>query len=393
MPSEPRHDDAVLGGQVSLNSAVVLGGLLGVKHRLANPLPTTRCQALFDALRYGSAGVELLTQVARQSDDLELRWIAFSILCVQDTPKMISQLEQRYKTSSEPGGKNFLLASLKQELELYTGAKMGINFPIPGVAIADVAVVFATGYVLALMCPQTPITPEELSEQTSAFMSAGVDVIWILADAANTQDNFKWLVNNYNICYRLSCPSTDEFELRSLTKAGYDLIRYRMSRLNYYLESGGFVSDLFWRFLEDEIPDLDFMDDHLEEIVQEQLERYELQLANGNIDSFDSSYIFSRAVRQTFHTWRRLSNDQIKRGLRVQNKGVHCLSGVLGALNSHQNHTKITAIAKISPNVWQVTDNKQLTRSSENLALFPPAGVAAMKQRAKAIAKILPRSS
>jgi hypothetical protein len=49
-PNQPRKDDAVLGGDSPPPTAVVLGGLEGVKRSLASSVEAQRILALNDAL-------------------------------------------------------------------------------------------------------------------------------------------------------------------------------------------------------------------------------------------------------------------------------------------------------------------------------------------------------
>ena len=61
----PTQYDAVLGGQnlIPVNAAV-LGGIAGVKSRLASPIVESRIVALSEALKYGKAGLELIWEEA-----------------------------------------------------------------------------------------------------------------------------------------------------------------------------------------------------------------------------------------------------------------------------------------------------------------------------------------
>jgi len=60
-PNQPREYDAVLGGesQVPL-AAAVLGGIPGVKSRLASPIVEVKIAALSEAVKYGEAGLDLI---------------------------------------------------------------------------------------------------------------------------------------------------------------------------------------------------------------------------------------------------------------------------------------------------------------------------------------------
>jgi hypothetical protein len=60
-PPQPRTDDVVLGGAAPIPvGGVVLGGLEGVKRRLAAATILERVAALNEALKYGEAGLELV---------------------------------------------------------------------------------------------------------------------------------------------------------------------------------------------------------------------------------------------------------------------------------------------------------------------------------------------
>lgn len=62
----PQSEDAVVGGQnPTLASSVVLGGLEGVKRRLASTEVESKIVALQEALKYGQAGVNLVIQALK----------------------------------------------------------------------------------------------------------------------------------------------------------------------------------------------------------------------------------------------------------------------------------------------------------------------------------------
>ncbi len=60
-PNQPRKYDVLKGGQALPPSGrVILGGLEGVKRRLARVVAQQRIAALKDALNYGEAGLGLV---------------------------------------------------------------------------------------------------------------------------------------------------------------------------------------------------------------------------------------------------------------------------------------------------------------------------------------------
>ena len=68
--NQPGEFDAVLGGeQQNQNYGVVLGGIEGVKSRLNSEDDEVRIAALEDALKYGDAGVDLITEELYNSSD------------------------------------------------------------------------------------------------------------------------------------------------------------------------------------------------------------------------------------------------------------------------------------------------------------------------------------
>ncbi|MEM6753373.1 MAG: hypothetical protein AAF630_10425, partial [Cyanobacteria bacterium P01_C01_bin.38] len=63
MSEQPRKFDAVLGGSTSpIFTSAVLGGIEGVKQRLKSKNVDVRFDALWDALNYGEAGLDLISQ-------------------------------------------------------------------------------------------------------------------------------------------------------------------------------------------------------------------------------------------------------------------------------------------------------------------------------------------
>ncbi|MFN6486821.1 MULTISPECIES: hypothetical protein [unclassified Nostoc] len=93
--NRPRVYDAVLGGQEKAPpGALVLGGLEGVKRRLANPLIEQRIAALEEALKYGEAGLELV--IWALDDKLwKVRQAAYSLLASRPEP-IVQEILQDY---------------------------------------------------------------------------------------------------------------------------------------------------------------------------------------------------------------------------------------------------------------------------------------------------------
>ncbi|NJR25107.1 MAG: formylglycine-generating enzyme family protein [Richelia sp. CSU_2_1] len=88
--NQPKEYDAVRGSQNSIHicsnpmnpnplNAAVLGGIEGVKSRLASPAIAARITALSEALKYGEAGLDLIVQ-ALQDESMQVEFAAYSLL-------------------------------------------------------------------------------------------------------------------------------------------------------------------------------------------------------------------------------------------------------------------------------------------------------------------------
>lgn len=79
-PNQPRDYDAVLGGQIlPPQGSAILGGLEGVKSRLASAVVEQRAAALKEALNYGGAGLDLVIQ-AWKDESGPVKRVAYSLL-------------------------------------------------------------------------------------------------------------------------------------------------------------------------------------------------------------------------------------------------------------------------------------------------------------------------
>jgi formylglycine-generating enzyme required for sulfatase activity len=96
--NQPREYDAVRGGQnlIPVNAAV-LGGIPGVKSRLASPIVEVRIAALSEALKYGEAGLDLIMQ-ALHDESMQVKIPAYSLLKDRDDLKIKPQFQDEIPT-------------------------------------------------------------------------------------------------------------------------------------------------------------------------------------------------------------------------------------------------------------------------------------------------------
>jgi len=94
MPNQPRNDDVILGGQnPAAMSGAVLGGLEGLKRRLASAPVEQQLVALSEALNYGEAGLDLLIQ-ALNDESGQVAHTAFSLLRDRAEPRVKQALQE-----------------------------------------------------------------------------------------------------------------------------------------------------------------------------------------------------------------------------------------------------------------------------------------------------------
>ncbi|NQE33243.1 formylglycine-generating enzyme family protein [Microcoleus asticus] len=94
--NQPREYDAVKGGESQVPfAAAVLGGISGVKSRLASPIVEVKIAALSEALKYGEAGLDLII-AALQDESMQVKLAAYSLLKDRDDLKLKPLFPQDY---------------------------------------------------------------------------------------------------------------------------------------------------------------------------------------------------------------------------------------------------------------------------------------------------------
>jgi formylglycine-generating enzyme required for sulfatase activity len=97
-PNQPREYDAVLGGESQVPfAAAVLGGVPGVKTRLASPIFEVKLAALSEAIKYGDAGLDLIIGTL-QDESMAVKFAAYSLLRDRDEPNIKQQLQKYLPT-------------------------------------------------------------------------------------------------------------------------------------------------------------------------------------------------------------------------------------------------------------------------------------------------------
>ncbi|HEY9633055.1 MAG TPA: hypothetical protein V6D14_06600 [Coleofasciculaceae cyanobacterium] len=96
-PKQPREYDAVLGGEVSAAAdSAVLGGLEGVKHQLASAVVYQKVAALYQAIKYGTAGLDLVIQALEDKSE-QVQQAAENLLLQKRSEPRVKQALQNHK--------------------------------------------------------------------------------------------------------------------------------------------------------------------------------------------------------------------------------------------------------------------------------------------------------
>ncbi len=96
-PRQPRPDDAVLGGQFQAPiDGAVLGGIEGLRQRLAIDNLELKKVALTQALNYGEKGVEFLFEVLEKEINLDVYWSAYQLLEKQNNSAIQVKLKNYF---------------------------------------------------------------------------------------------------------------------------------------------------------------------------------------------------------------------------------------------------------------------------------------------------------
>jgi formylglycine-generating enzyme required for sulfatase activity len=94
---KPQPYDAVLGGQSQAPiDAAVLGGIEGVRQKLASDNEDAKMEGILQALNYGEKGIETLFKVLERESTEEIWWLAHQTLEKQDDPAIKAKLKNYF---------------------------------------------------------------------------------------------------------------------------------------------------------------------------------------------------------------------------------------------------------------------------------------------------------
>ena len=93
----PQPYDAVLGGQSQAPpDAAVLGGIEGVRQKLASDSEAVKKEGILQALNYGEKGIEALFWVLAGEKSLNIQWLAYQTLAKQSNAAIEARLKNYF---------------------------------------------------------------------------------------------------------------------------------------------------------------------------------------------------------------------------------------------------------------------------------------------------------
>jgi len=100
-------------------------------------------------------------------------------------------------------GKELISEHLKYNWSEYSDAQIELEYIIPDIRrVADIAMIFPSGWIVVHEIQLSSITNEELQERTNDYESIGIDTIWWLGKNADTKRNQEWCIKRFG--YSLS---------------------------------------------------------------------------------------------------------------------------------------------------------------------------------------------
>ena len=116
--------------------------------------------------------------------------------CTSDFEKHPESLEHNL-------GKELIAEHVKKNWEEYSSVEIVYEYQFPEIKrIADVAMIFPSGWIVVHEIQLASITNEHLKKRTEDYNSIGIDCFWWLGKSADTTGNQAWCMDNYG--YSLS---------------------------------------------------------------------------------------------------------------------------------------------------------------------------------------------
>ena len=110
----------------------------------------------------------------------------------------------RHPESAEHNlGKELIASHVQKNWKEFSNVRVEFEYPFPEIKrIADVAMIFPSGWIVVHEIQLASITNEHLKKRTEDYNAVGADCFWWLGKSADSPANRTWCIDNYG--YSLS---------------------------------------------------------------------------------------------------------------------------------------------------------------------------------------------
>ena len=118
--------------------------------------------------------------------------------------KCTSKLNHHPESAEHEMGKHLISLHIVQNWKEYGNVKIELEYPLPEInRIADIALIFPSGWVVVHEIQLSSITSESLHERTKDYHSIGIDTFWWLGNRADTYTNRVWCIKKFGFSLNL----------------------------------------------------------------------------------------------------------------------------------------------------------------------------------------------
>jgi competence CoiA-like predicted nuclease len=114
-----------------------------------------------------------------------------------------SDFERHPESIQHNIGKQLIAEHIKQYWQEYASTNIKFEMPLKEIKrIADIAMIFPSGWIVVHEIQLATITTEQLQKRTNDYQSIGIDTFWWLGKGADSTANRNWCIQKfgYSLC-------------------------------------------------------------------------------------------------------------------------------------------------------------------------------------------------
>lgn len=132
--------------------------------------------------------------------------------------KCTSDFERHPESPQHNLGKEIIANHIKTNWEEYGSAEIKFEYILSEIKrIADIAMIFPSGWIVVHEIQLASITTEHLEKRTNDYRRLGIDTIWWLGKSADSKANQEWCIDRFGFSLSIDY-SILNAEVKSLQK-------------------------------------------------------------------------------------------------------------------------------------------------------------------------------